>query len=234
VVIENATWRLVVVPGSNGKVVEMTYKPAARNVIRPHRAFNRFRYEAWVRDGAGPAAYHILAYEVVSQAPDRVALALTTEDGSRFERQIALVGDAVRFDTTVSTPAARSLDLWVHPEYDAATTSPDPRVVRIYVRAGGGWVQANEGWRDGLSNSTQESLIRSAAAGGEYAYYTTAGKFGVEQRFDPAEYRELGLFWGTERQQVNLDLMPRERSLSPGGRTHYGYEVRYLASPPIP
>jgi hypothetical protein len=233
VTIENATWRVVVLPGSNGKVVDMTYKPTGRNVSKPYRAFNRFRYEEWVREGAGPASRHILAYDVVEANPDRLVLAVTAEDGTRFARTISLVGDAVRFDTAITANAARSIDLWVHPEYDAGSTSTDAQTVSVYVRQGGRWMQANKGWKDGQPNPDQDTRVKNAVAGGAFAYYNHRARFGVQEKFDPSEYRELGLYWGPSRQQVNLELIPKATSLAQGEQTHYGYEVRYLAKPPL-
>ena len=233
VTIENATWRVVLLPGTNGKLVEMTYKPTGRNVIKPNRAFNRFRYEEWVRSGAGPSGRQYLEYSVDSLKSDSVQLSLTAEDGTRFERTIQLRGDAVRFDTTITAGIDRALDLWVHPEYDAGTASADPRTVRVYVKQGNKIVQANKGWKDALANPEQEGVIKQSARYGYFAMVNAEQKYGVEQRFSPEEFRELALFWGISRQQVNLELIPAAASLRKGQQTHYGYEVRYLSQPPI-
>ncbi len=230
--IENDTWRIVLLPGSNGKLVEMTYKPTGRNIIKPTRAFNRFRYEEWVRSGAGPSGRQFLSYDVTNITPDSINLALTAEDGTRFERSIALKSDAIRFDTTITAGVDRSLDLWVHPEYDAGTTAPDPKTVCIYVKQGDSIVQANKGWKDALSNPVQEALIREASRYGYFAMYNQKLKYGVEQRFAPEQFREITLFWGMSRQQVNLELIPAATSLARGQQTHYGYEVRYLGKAP--
>jgi hypothetical protein len=233
VTIENATWRVVVLPDSNGKVVEMTYKPTGRNVAKPYRAFNRFRHEEWVREGAGPAARSILAFEVLDAQPDNLVIAATAEDGTRFERTIALAGDKVRFETQITASAARSISLWVHPEYDAGTSLGDARIVGVYVRKGRSWVQANSDWMPGVTSADQEALVKTAVAGGRYAYYNHRAKFGVEERYDPKEFRGLGLYWEPSRRQVNLELIPRATSLAAGESTRYGYEVRYLSGPPV-
>ena len=230
--IENQTWRVVLLPGSNGKLIEMTYKPTGRNLIQAHRAFNRFRYEEWVRSGAGPAGNHSMSYEVANLQPDSITLALVAEDGTRFERKIALTSDAVKFDTNITAGVDRALDIWVHPEYDAGTTVMDPETVRVYVKQRSRWVQANRGWREALSNPPQEAFIRGSAPGGGYALFNKELQYGVEQRFNGNDFRALELFWGPARQQVNLELVPKVTSLVKGEKTHYGYEVHYLSNAP--
>ncbi len=230
--IENKTWRIVLLPGSNGKLVEMTYKPTGRNLIKPHRAFNRFRYEEWVRSGHGPSGSQLLSYEVANLQPDSVSLSLTARDGTKFERKISLSSDAVHFDTEITAGVDRSLDLWVHPEYDAGTSSADPQTVQIYVKQGDKLLHANKGWKNALSNPAQEAKVRESARFGYFAMFNDELKYGVEERFAPDQFRELALFWGISRQQVNLELIPRVMSLARGEKTHYGYEVRYLAEKP--
>ncbi|MCX6358286.1 MAG: DUF4838 domain-containing protein [Armatimonadetes bacterium] len=232
ITLEDDTWRVVVLPESNGKVVEMRHKPSGRNVIQQHRAFNRFRYEDWVRSGPGPGANSILAYRVISARSDRLEMALTASDGAEFTRTVSLAGGAVRFDASVTAAGARPLDLWLHPEYDAATTSGDPRTLGIYVKAPG-WVQANRGWRDGKPASGHADVVAAGAPGGAFAYYNHVERFGVEQSYDPAQIGGLGLYWEPSRLQVNLEMTPRATALRGGETVRYGYEVRYLAEPPV-
>jgi hypothetical protein len=231
--IENDTWRLVVLPGSNAKLVEMTYKPTGRNVIRPFRAFNRFRYEEWVRDGAGPGAQNIHAFDVLEAQPDRLVVAMTAEDGTRFERTISLAGDTVRFDTAITAGTDRSLDLWVHPEYDAGTPITDSRILGVYIKHGERWVRVTR--TDRAEQFTQDLTprVQAGLAGGAFAYYNHRAGFGVEQRYDPVDFRDLGLYWMSSRQQVNLELMPKVTSLKQGAQARYSYEVRYLSKPPV-
>lgn len=228
--IENGTWRLVLLPESNAKIVEMTYKPTGRNVIQPARALNRFRFEEWLRQGEGPNPQNILAYDAQAQ-PDKVLLTLATADGTRIERTIGLTGDAIRFETTLIANGSRPFDAYVHPEYDTATFSGDPRVLGIYVK-NPEWIQANKRWKEAVPTEAQTEVIKNAAAGGAFAYYNRRGGFGVEQFFDPEEYSSLALFWSPSRQQVNLELFPKVRPLEKGQQARYAYEVRYLKEPP--
>jgi hypothetical protein len=228
--LDSDYWRVIVLPESNGKVIEMTHKPTGRNVVRALRAFNRLRHEEWLRQGDGPTAENILTFGAESE-PQRVRLTLTTKDGAQLQRTIALVSDAVRFETTMTANAPRVFDILVHPEYDTATTSVDRSVLGIYVKEPG-WTQINRKWKGSTSSDEQRAILKDAVSGGTFAYFNHKAKFGVEQRFDPHDFRALGLFWDSSRQQINLQLSSRVVSLEKGQQAGYAYEVRYLGEAP--
>jgi hypothetical protein len=228
--LENDFWRVVVLPESNGKVVEMTYKPTGRNVARAPRGFNRFRHEEWVRQGDGPTPETILAFDAQAE-PQRVRLALTTPDGARLERTIALAGDAIRFETKMTAAAPRPFEILVHPEYDTASMSIDPKVLGIYVKQRT-WIQANGKETAALSTDQQRAIVKHAVGGGAYAYFNHQARFGVEQRFDPQAFSALGLFWDPSRQQINLELTSKVVSLEKEQTAGYAYEVHYLTQAP--
>jgi hypothetical protein len=228
--LENEFWRLMVVPESNGKVVEMTYKPTRRNIARAPRGFNRFRHEEWIKQGDGPRSDNILAFDAQTE-PQRVRLALTTKDGARLERSIALVGDAVRFETRLTAEAPRPFEVLVHPEYDTASMSADSDILGIYVKKPD-WMQANGKETAALHEDQQRSMVKDAVGGGAYAYFNHQAKFGVEQRFDSSQFSALGLFWDPSRQQINLEMTSKVLSLTRGQSAGYAYEVRYLKNAP--
>ena len=229
--LENKFWRVVLLPESNAKIVEMTYKPTGRNVIKPARALDRFRFEEWDRQGDGPKSDHILAFEVMKKSPTKTVVALTTKDGARIERTISLTGDAIRFETTLKAGQARPFNFLVHPEYDAGSGSDNPKEIGIYIKAGN-WLQANKGWVNAKPTEEQNALIKEGLKGGVFAYFNQKAGFGVEQRFDPAEFENLNLFWSPERIQVNLEMIPNVKKLQAGELAKYAYEVHYLNNAP--
>jgi hypothetical protein len=229
--IENETWRLVLLPDSNAKIVEMTYKPTGRNVIQPARALDRFRFEEWVRQGAGPTSPNIRAYEVKAQE-DKAVLSVTAKDGARIERTITLDGETIRFETVMTAKDARAFDFMVHPEYDAGTGSEDPEEIAIYVK-GSDWVHANQGWQEAKPSEGQSAIIQDNIAGGVFAYYNHAENFGVEQRFDPKEFGTISLYWSPARRQINLEMTTEIQELEAGQQARYAYEVHYLKEAPM-
>jgi uncharacterized protein DUF4838/glycosyl hydrolase family 67 len=233
VCLENDFWRVLILPESNAKVVEMTYKPTGRDVIQPARALDRFRFEEWVRQGDGPKADGIMPYEVVEQSSARAVVAVTARDGSRIERAISLTDDAIRFETVLKAKAARAFAFAVHPEYDVGSGSEDPTEVGIYVKVPN-WVQANEGWVEAKPTDAQIAVIREGVQGGVFAYYNHKAGFGVEQRFAPEDFEDLTLFWSPERMQINLEMIPTVKTLEAAQQASYAYEVRYLDEAPAP
>ena len=168
----------------------------------------------------------------VAQAePQRVRLSLTTKDGARLERTIALAGEAVRFETKLTAEGARPFEFVVHPEYDTASMTMDPDVLSIYVKKPE-WIQTNGRETAALSEDVQRAMVRDAVSGGAYAYFNHKAGFGVEEHFDPGQFGALGLFWDPSRQQINLELSSKVLSLEKGQTAGYAYEVRYLKQPP--
>jgi len=229
--LENDYWRVIVLPESNAKIVEMTYKPTGRNVIQPARSLDRFRFEEWVRQGDGPKADGILAYKVIEKSPIKTVVALTAKDGALIERTISLAGTAIHFETTLKAKKARAFDFFVHPEYDAGSGSDDPQEVSIYVKAKE-WLQANQGWVNAKPTDEQSALIKEGLKGGSFAYFNKKEDFGVEQRFKPGAFEDINLYWSPERIQINLEMIPTVKKLKAGEQAKYAYEVYYLDKAP--
>ena len=232
VLLENDFWRVLVLPESNAKVVEMTYKPTGRNIIKPARALDRFRFEDWVRQGDGPKADGILAYKVIEKTPTKMVMALTAKDGAKFERTISLVGDGIRFEMALKAEGSRPFDFLVHPEYDAGSGSDNTREVSLYVKAEE-WIQVNKGWVNAKPKDGQSALVKEGLKGGAFAYFNQRENFGVEQRFDPRDFEHINIFWSPERMQVNLEMTPTVKKLRAGDQAKYTYDVHYLDKRPL-
>lgn len=230
--LENKFWRVVFLPESNAKIVEMTYKPTGRNIIKPARALDRFRFEEWARQGDGPKSDHILAFDVMEKSTTQAVIILTTEDGAQLERTIRLSDDVIHFKTVLKAKEDRTFNFLVHPEYDAGSGSDNPQEISIYVK-GDEWLQANKDWINAKPNDVQSALIKEGLKGGAFAYFNQKAGFGVEQRFNPIDFENLNLFWSPERIQVNLEMIPNVKMLQAGEQAKYTYEVRYLDKAPI-
>ncbi|GMW03345.1 MAG: hypothetical protein AMXMBFR84_44790 [Candidatus Hydrogenedentota bacterium] len=229
--VENEFWRVIVLPELNGKLAELTYKPANRNVAYANRGFKRFRFEDWVRQGqGGPQSQNIVAFETTTE-PKAIVLTHTTEDGTAFRRSITLKDEAVEFAISMTAGADRIADFYIHPEYDAATFSDSAQDVGLYVKSPE-WVHANADWKHAIADDEETALIKNAASGGAFAYFSREANFGIEQRFDPATMQSLVPFWSPSRRQVNLEMFPFVRTLAKGETAECRYEVRFLAEPP--
>ncbi len=218
--LENDTWRVLILPESNAKLVEMTYKPTGRDVTQPTRALDRFRYEEWVRQGDGPKADGIMAYTVLEKGATKVVVGVKAKDGAWIERTISLVDRAINFKTVLKAKKARAFDFLVHPEYNAGSGSADPEEVGIYARAAE-WLHANQGWVRAKPSEKQGKMIKEGLKGGAYAYFNHKAGFGVEQRFEPGAFEDLTLYWSPERMQINLEMISTVKNLKAGEEASY-------------
>ena len=232
VLLENDFWRVLVLPESNAKVVEMTYKPTGRNVIKPARALDRFRFEDWVRQGDGPKADGVLVFKVIEKSPTKMVVALTAKDGARIERTISLVDDGIRFEMALKAEESRPFNFLVHPEYDAGSGSNNPKEVCLYVKAED-WIHVNKDWVNAKPKDGQSALVNEGLKGGAFAYFNQKEDFGVEQRFDPRAFEHINLFWSPERMQINLEMTPTVKKLTAGDQAKYSYDVHYLDNAPV-
>lgn len=229
--IENDVWRVTVLPTKNGRMAELLHKPSGRDLVYPRgRVITRHRsFEEWGYQGFDP---NILFTFEASIENNGIVMRGTIKEGARMERRIALDGDAVRFSTTLTHEGddERTYQIWVHPEFDAATTSSSSDVLQVFVRDEK-WVQVNEGWR--VDSGPQEDLLRTAK-GGSFAYFNTEESFGAAMHYDHSVIERPKLWWGPGRGQVNLELYTNAVKLKPGASTQYGYTLTYLDAAPKP
>ncbi len=232
VLLENDFWRVLVLPESNAKVVEMTYKPTGRNVIKAARALDRFRFEDWAQQGDGPKAEGILAYKVIEKTPAKMVAALTAVDGAKIERTISLVGNGIRFEMALKAEESRPFNFLVHAEYDAGSGSDNPEEVSLFVKADE-WIHVNKGWVNAKPKDGQSDLVNQGLKGGAIAFFNQKENFGVEQRFDSGDFEHISLFWSPERMQINLEMTPTVKKLRAGDQAKYSYDVHYFDKAPV-
>jgi hypothetical protein len=124
--------------------------------------------------------------------------------------------------------------LYVHPEYDAGSDSDsdDPQEIGIYVKVEE-WLQANQGWVNAKPTDEQSALIKKGLKGGAFAYFNQKAGFGVEQRFEPCAFEDLMLYWGPDRIQINLEMVPTVKKFRAGEQAKYAYYVFYLDKAPV-
>ena len=233
VLLENAVWRVVVVPEMSGRIVELTPKATGRNLVEGlTRGFSRRRsHEEWIR-GERPDATipQTFTWET---GPRSVTLTRKLDDGGSLRRTIALASDtadAVSFETEVTSGAGLTFESLVHPEYTTVSSSEDPNIIAVYAKTPN-WTHVNKDWR--WEAGAKPDRPMAAATGGAFAYYNNAEHFGVMQTFKPESFQRQTVFWSPGRRQLNLQMFTPMTTLAPGKKLVYGYEVRYLDKPPL-
>ncbi|MCX5757778.1 MAG: hypothetical protein NTU83_04600, partial [Candidatus Hydrogenedentes bacterium] len=225
--IENDTWRLLVMPGANGRLVEMFHKPTGRNLIA-----------GMTEAGLGKSSIEDVALKGYSDAKplaftgavdgSAIVLKKTLEDGSTLERRVALDGDAIAFTSALTnrTDKPKTYQFKAHPEFDAASNTADSNIVTVYIKDAE-WKKLNRQW---LKDKGPDEGLLEQAKGGGLAFFNQQVKFGVQVSYDPAKVGKPYLFWNPEWSRINLELLAQEKELKPGESLSLEYACRFLAA----
>ena len=232
VTLENEVWRLVILPEANARIVAMTHKPSGCNLLRGMDGdvaqlgtIEELAERGFSTDSA--------CFEAVVEG-DSVILTRTLGNGSTLERRIALLADGsggIGFGTTLTHGGSQATEyeIKVHPELNTGTRSSDSDVVAAYLRDGDTWKQVNRDWE--IDHGPDGNLLRTATGGG-FAYYQHEAGFGVRALYDPAQFDRPRLWWNSQLEQLNLELLTPVTTLRHGESLSYRYTLEFLTAPP--
>lgn len=119
--------------------------------------------------------------------------------------------------------------VWIHPEYDIDSMSPDEKVITGYVRDQGEWKIFNQNYK--VDRGPNDNLLRSAVGNG-FAFFNHDANYGMAQFYDHDEIERPKFFWHPSRSQINLELYTKTKELKTGEYLDYGYTVKYLDKAP--
>ena len=227
--LENAVWKLVVMPGSNGKVVRWLHKPSGRQLVRGRLMGGRIRgvFEEWMPigcpkpDGKNP----VLDAKVNGNS---IELTKRLSHGGVIVRTLWLddkVPDKVFCKTVCTNKGSKpwTHQLKIHPEFDAGTE--DFRQLEVVRYLDGKW----QGFAPiGLPSGDhlQEPVV--AAEDTWHAFYNRAAGFGVRASYNPKQIAERYIWVSPKRRQFNLELIAKTVTLQPGESSSVEYEFDYL------
>jgi hypothetical protein len=241
--LESESWRLMVVPEENAKMVELFYKPTGRNLLSsPEYRCMRKQFEFLVHEELGEKGYRHREPAAFRAENHGSTLELRKElsDGSTVERRIRLDEDEPKklFLETVLTrrgEGSRVYQVRVRPDFNANLLTRDSKVLRAYVK-NPGWVQFNQEWK--VDTGPNRALLDQNRAGG-FAFFNQRVGFGVMEEFDPEVFERLVFRWtavergsSANRTQVTLELVTPSVVLEPGESFSFAYQISYLDGPP--
>lgn len=225
-VLENPTWRGVLLPEENGRLVELVHKPSGRSFLRAYQNNLRFgSFEEWEAASVDEnAPTHPWSVE---RAGDGLTLRRTLPDGTVHTRRLSLDGATIRCVSRLENPttAPTTSRLVVHPEWDAGTTSADHRDLGAYVQVDGRWQPFNREMHQ--DRGPDVGLLARGLAGGGIGYLNQHDRYGLVMRYDPAPFAKLRTWWVPEYQQINLELETRPLNLQPGESVELRYTIDY-------
>jgi len=234
VCLENDVWRLILLPGENGKMVEMFHKPSGRHLIdtMANPGIRKTAHEEIVTDD--PKGQEPEGFTVATNNRTSITMTRTLPDGSTLERTVALNPGApgrIAFTSLLTHhgPEAKAYQLKSRPEFSTGSTTTDHRVVSAYYQHGGVWSVINRGWKD---DSGPDGNILQATPGTALACYNHEAGFGVMTTYDPEQAIRPHLFWHPEKGQINLELLTTDTRLAPGGQLRFDYQFEFLTEAP--
>lgn len=231
--LENDAWRLVLLPGQNGKIVELQYKSGQRDLLMPsgyktvrHLFENLTFEELGVKGYANePAAF------TAQKQGDALLLSKTLPDGSALQRKIQLTKDDIRFETRIAHKGDKPADyqLRVHPEYFTGLTSiNDFRKIGAYIK-GDTWTLFNQDWKE--SNGPNKDLLKNFQ-GGEYALYNRKSHYGIQETFDPQKVDKVAFWWSAKYPMAQMDIYSKPATLKPGETYSFEYRISCIRREP--
>jgi alpha-L-fucosidase len=224
--LENDVWRLVFLPGENGRLVEMTLKPTGRDYLRAYRNNLRFgTFEEWESllfdENADLAPF------AVERMPDGLVLRKEDPDGPVHMRRIKLAGETIRCVTRIENHGTESVDwqLVVHPEWNAGSDTDDYRELTASVRIGDKWRPFNRGMQ--ADRGPDVDLLSEGLSGRAMGFYNHVEKYGLLMRYSPENIKKLRTWWVHGYRQINLELETERVTLAPGE----SFEISYSFEP---
>lgn len=227
-VVENEFWRVVIVPGENGRVVELEHRPSGRSFLRAYENNLRFgTWETW--EAASVDENDPLEAFVATRTTDGVKLTRTDADGVVSTRSLTLDGAVIRAASHVQNlgDAPRTRRLVIHPEWDTGTNSADHRDLAAYVRVADRWRAFNRDLHQDQGPDT--GLLRDGLAGGAMGFYNHRERYGLVMRYEPRQLERLRTWWVPQYRQINLELETPVFLLRPGEVGGVEYVIEFWA-----
>ncbi|MGB9606276.1 MAG: DUF4838 domain-containing protein, partial [Bryobacteraceae bacterium] len=135
--LENETLRVAVVPGLNGRIVELVHKPSGTNLLRrPDPGDAGYPNVSGLFVSAHPdyqARPWEVEWQVWNAAPDRIEMGGACANGLKISRLIRLAGGEVRTQTEVTNAGSAPVQVALQSRADyAAGPVEDPRIAVSY------------------------------------------------------------------------------------------------------
>ncbi len=232
--LENGLWRLTVVPGMNGLVVDMRHKLSECNLLDAydHPGIN-LPYGAFRQEGPLGMGQAESPFVTRSITKDSVTLEKTLSDGSLLTRTITLgtEGDpALRVDTRFEYhgDAPMTVQFRVAPEL---STGGPVEANTLPVRV------LDTQWRSFILEPARDeapsnSLLSHAQRG--IAFHNPATGRGARITYEVDTFKDPRLQWNRGVGQVELELLTEPVVLQKGGMVAFQYRVDSIDIPPLP
>ena len=231
--IENAVWRITVVPEENGAVVELFHKPTGRELLRGSKMydFEKGVIETYAEIGPYMRKPHTLyAAQVTSNA---ITMQYESTCGTLETRTISLLEDApdqVRVELMMEQKGTDPCS-WRFNSlcgFDPGTHKTDTHSLSVYVN-NNGWKQVNAGWV--FDNGPDANLMNNPNGGG-FAFFNHEANFGALLTFDPKVVSKNFMFTYPELPLLVMEVHSPTVTVAQGETLKMAYTIQHITEPP--
>lgn len=218
--LENETLRVAVVPGLNGRIVQLVHKPSGTDVLRrPDPGDAGYPNVSGLFVSVHPD-YQARAWDVDWQvwnaAPDRLEMGGACANGLKLVRLISLSGGEVRTQTEVVNEGSAPVQVALQSRADyAAGPVTDPRLAVSYRSRDGRAVNRTL-FEPGEETRRGEPLDGGACPDSAWRAFHRAGGPALLNRFPNSQVQRAVLDWTVQGEnRIGLVLWTPERTLKP-------------------
>ncbi|HET7117464.1 MAG TPA: DUF4838 domain-containing protein [Hanamia sp.] len=224
VVLENKTWRVLLLPEQGGRITGIFHKPTGSKLVNELMAdeagITRFKKNkvTWKHDG------------------NIVIVTITSEDGSTWHRRISL-------------PQEDSDEISIQAEYTAGVDQPefeihespckyrisgskDPKVVSVFTKDQV-CRQGNLDWQFDREITFQhrKGFMQAEKGCTSFAFYDHAKHYGIQQSFEAGTFLRFLLYWHPGRKQLGMEMGMPPKTLQKGQGLSFSYGISFLEKP---
>lgn len=233
--IENKFWKITLFPDQNGKIIEMVYKPAKRDLLANtnYRCLRKlFEYGKINESGVDGDILNVSPEFSVKNSGQEVVLSKTLSNGSAFTRKIQLRDDnpdEVFFDTLIRHQAndSQSYQLNLQPQFCTDQTIHADRYISAYIKDKEWECSKPENF--GKSGFSKEF---TKLEGGRFLFFNAEKRFGVMEAFSAKDIEKATFHLDKNYPLAEMNVLTKKMELKKGESFEFVYQLKYIKKVP--
>jgi hypothetical protein len=221
VILENETWRILILPMQLGRIAELFYKPLAKNLI--------------IEPGAEEIGIDSPPHTKCTwrRSKNAVIVSALSGDGSTWEREISFSDDQreirIRAEYTAGVDK-QEFEIRERPCMYRIAGIADAEIVSAYSKELV-WRQGNQHWQFDMAMVVKQ-LIHTGANCTSLAFYDHSQELGMQQDFDQDTFRSFFLYWYPGRKEMGMEMRLPVKTMRKGQKLGFGYTLKFLGQAP--
>ena len=233
--IENKTWKIILLPSQNGKVIEMEYKPAKRFVLgNPnYRCLRKFfDYMTMTEKSVEGELLNTPPEFSSKNTGSEIVLTKTLSNGSAYIRKIQLREEdptQVFFAATITHQGnePQVYQMKAQAQFCSDQTIAASRNIHAYYK--------DKDWECITTDSMQNNEITKEfpnLSGGQALFFNSDKRFGIIETFSPATIEKAAFHRDKNYPLAELNLQTKKVELKKGEQFELSYRVGFITKLP--